>query len=101
MPEDNDVGLFQLGEQVVFFCGKAQSQASYPKPAYIDYAFDGYVEQAFTGPPFFDAAHIVREAWWNDLAQFSEIPVELINLGENSVTVQHAPPVPNIDDRSA
>ena len=95
------MGLFSLGEQVIFFCRKAQPEAGNEEPANIDHAFDGYLEQSFTGSSFLDAAYIFREASGNDLAQFSEIPVELINLGENSVTVQHALPAPNTDDRWA
>jgi hypothetical protein len=84
---------YQLLDEIVLFCRKSQPEPGNDQATDINDAFHGDLEESFTRPLFFDLL-VDRKAVRGNRPQVVHIAFKLIDLGENTLTVQHGRPPP-------
>ena len=91
--------LLDLGKHVIFLGRQAEPEPRHKEVADIKETLYRDLQQPFACPACFHFGQVFGKAGRHDLTELSEVSIEFVDLGQNSVTIQHGPRVPDSRDR--
>jgi len=82
----------KLLEEVVLFPGKAQTEARHEQGADVDRAVDADLQETLASSSLFDALEVLFEPLRGNRPKLDQVAIDVVELGQDPVAVNHAPP---------